>query len=192
MADPAVMNDCKDQVLHLLQDGLFESAEVLCSFVLSAYPPTTTGRGSSSSVRGGSAAFIELLADSLFAQGQFKRAALYFQQAGEGLGGGRGSGRPVESKDEARLAYKSALCAVELRDLSGAIRLLEAIPSPLRNVKVCVAMGKLYVDLGLKKSAIASYKQVLALLPSSVEAIENLGKNLKRDKKSFSLTDSVP
>lgn len=144
-------DDCRDQVLHLLQDG--------------------PGRGAD---KPGSvnAVFLELLADSLFAQGQYKRAVNYFQQALQCCGL---RGRNIESKEGARLTYKSALCHTELRDGSGAVRLLESIPAPLRNVKVCIAMGKQYAEMGLKKSAIGCYKQVLALLPSSVEAVEKLG-----------------
>ena len=163
-------DDCRDQVLHLLQDGLYESAEVMCSMILSSLPPQAgMGADKPGSVN---TVFLELLADSLFAQGQFKRALIYFQQALQCFSL---RGRSIESKEGARLAYKSALCHVELRDASGAIRLLENIPTPLRNVKVCIAMGKQYSELGLKKSAIGCYKQVLALLPSSVEAVEKLG-----------------
>lgn len=162
-----VADACRDQVLHLLQDGLFESAEVLCHFVLSSAPWPRADREALG------ASFEELLADSLFAQSQFKRAAMHFQQALDLSGCGRG--RPVESKDEARLIYKSALCSIELKEASCGIKLLESIPPALRNVKVCVAMGKLYAELGLKKSAIGCFRQVLSVLPSSIEAIESLG-----------------
>jgi tetratricopeptide (TPR) repeat protein len=177
----AAAEACREQVLHLLQDGLFESAEVLCSFALSAFATGTVGAEGG----GSSAVFSELLGDSLFAQGQFKRASSYFQRALQESGGGVGRSRmgtpprrataAADLKERARLTYKSALCLVELRDASSAVKLLESIPDTLKNVKVCIAMGKLYSELGLKKSAASSWKQVLTLLPSSVEAIENLG-----------------
>ena len=174
---------CREQILQLLQDSLFESAEVLCSFVISSFSASPSGE----EVWGNSCVvFLELLADSLFAQGEFKRASSYFQRALQECGPirrhGMVSGTPprrsstaLESKESARLSYKNALCLVELKDISSAVKLLEMIPDSLKNVKVCSSMGKLYLQLGLNKSAISSFKQVLMLLPSSVETIESLG-----------------
>lgn len=168
MRGTAELEECRDQVLHLIQEGLFESAEILCSFVLSTLAADHADNGNY-------LIFLELIADSLFAQGQFKRSLSYLQQALECRGAGRLSGRTVASKDEARLIYKSALCEMELMDTSGAMKLLESIPVSLRNVKVSVTMGKLYVDLGIKKNAINCFKHTLSLLPCSFEIIERLG-----------------
>ena len=171
---------CREQAMHLLHDGLFESAEVLCSFMLSSLNRMVKdGNCRYNSI------FTELIADSLFARGLFKRASVHFQRALLEKSSrhqidftGRVSGSSaIETKDQARLIYKSAVCLIELKDASEAIKLLEKIPVKFRNVKVCAAMGKLYTELGLKKNSAACFKQVLMMLPTSIEAVEQLGKH---------------
>ena len=56
--------DYREQLLYLLQNGLYESAEAVCCFGLSSVRSKKRR-----------AALLEIWADSLFAMSQFKRAA---------------------------------------------------------------------------------------------------------------------
>ena len=155
----------QDQVMYLLQNGLFESAEVICSFGISVIESKNKR-----------APLLELFGDALFAQGQFKRAANYFQQSFEAMKQSSRIGDPasVDTKEESRIMYKQALCCVELKDASGALKLLEKIPAKFRNIRVNITLGRMYVSSGLKRHAIESFKNVLTLLPIAVEAIDAL------------------
>jgi tetratricopeptide (TPR) repeat protein len=157
--------DYREQLLYLLQNGLYGSAETVCCFGLS-------------SVRNKKrrAALLEIMADSLFAMSQFKRAGNYFQQAFSNLkeSSGPSDVSSVDNKEESRLIFKHAMCFVELKDPSGAIKLLEKIPAQFRNVRINMTMGRIYSEIGLKRHAIGCFRHVLTLLPSAVEALEAL------------------
>lgn len=157
-----------------MQNGLHESAEVLCSlFISSCFP---SGDKSRNLMAQNQHVFLELMADAIFAQANYKRALSHFKQAQSSMASVNfdvnrdGS----VSRDEARLIYKQALCEIELKDSNGALKLLEQIPPKLRSVKASVVLGKLYVEFGLRKHAVSCYYQILDIFPTSVEAIEGL------------------
>ena len=157
--------DYREQLLYLLQNGLYESAEAVCCFGLSSVRSKKRR-----------AALLEIWADSLFAMSQFKRAAIYFQQAFnfEKESSGPSDFSTVDNKEESRLTFKHAMCFVELKDPNSAIKLLEKIPTQFRNVRINMTMGRIYSDIGLKRHAIGCFRHVLTLLPSAVEALEAL------------------
>lgn len=200
-ASAAELLELREEAAALMQSGLFDSAEVLCSLVLSQIPVNScaadpiskkSGRLPSSNAAAERAPFLEIMADSLVSRAQHKRASAMFIEAFDALTG-RGwlltqfsmrndkhhaesafSSDSVDTKTCARLVFKLAQCLVELRDTTAALRALESIPVQVRPVRVSVLLGKLYLESGSKRQAILCYKSVLSVFPSSTEAMQAL------------------
>jgi tetratricopeptide (TPR) repeat protein len=193
------LSELREEASSLLQSGLFESAEVLCSLVLSRIPAisiralSAAGAGHiGATITAERAPFLEIMADSLVSRLQHKRASVLFIYAFDALTG-RGwilnqlsmrndkyhnesafAPNPVDSKMCVRLVFKLAQCLVELKDIGAAVRALESIPLQLRPIRVTVLLGKLYMESGSKRQAIICYKSVLSVYPSSSEAVQIL------------------
>lgn len=70
--------------------------------------------------------------------------------------------------------WKLYRCYHELGQSADALAALQAIPSRQRPPRVHLALGKLYEAGGLRRSAVACYKEVLKQCPLAVDVAENL------------------
>lgn len=59
------------------------------------------------------------------------------------------------------LKYKMHICYVKLKQNQNAICILQSIAGRYRNSKINMALGNLYRDSGLERSAITAYREVL-------------------------------
>jgi tetratricopeptide (TPR) repeat protein len=164
----------RGQIEMLLGAQCFDSAEALCSLHLSSLNKVEDVNAIKLSPP-----FLELLGDIIFRKGEFKRALSYYRQSSQQkkIGNGmsnRKRSNSIENAIDGQLRFKECQCHIELKDLTTAIRELEAIPLSLRNLKINMCMGKLYRSANLKRHAISCFILVIKELPSAVEAIESL------------------
>lgn len=170
------------EVRSLLQAELFDSAEALVSFYLSATQsgePVAENSSAAISAKMLLADFHEASGDALFGKKEFKRACSAFQSA-ELAGKGQPSSKAklpfsaVSSSGEAKLRFKQALCLHELKEPGSALKCLETIPAKYRTLGIHKMMGDLYCESNLKRNAIGCYKEALLLQPLAVEIAERL------------------
>ncbi|KAJ8938708.1 hypothetical protein NQ318_007996 [Aromia moschata] len=70
--------------------------------------------------------------------------------------------------------YKIHLCCLALKQKKAAGEILQMISARLRTPKINMALGTIYKELGMERSAIACFKEVLRECPLALEAVENL------------------
>ena len=80
----------------------------------------------------------------------------------------------IDNDAECDIKYKECLCYWNLNEHSKCVVELELIPVRLRSLKVLLLLSKLYKYLSRRKDAIQCYKEVLALSPFCLEAIDSL------------------
>lgn len=59
------------------------------------------------------------------------------------------------------IKYKIYLCYIKLKQVQKALSVLQSIPARSRTVKINMALGHLYRNSGMERSAITCYKEVL-------------------------------
>jgi tetratricopeptide (TPR) repeat protein len=150
--------------LHGLK--FFDSAEGLVSTLLAS----TSGPDHISA--------LELWGDVVFDKKEYRRALQIYVQAFVNKkmvssGSTRSSGAvPIE--DLAKLSFKCCQCHIELKEHSAALKELESIPLKYKTEEMQMCAGKLYLEGGLKRTAISAYKGVVASSPFALEAITAL------------------
>lgn len=164
----------KSQIALLLNANCCDSAEALCSLYLSSINKVENANAIKLSP-----SFLELLGDIIFKKGEYKRALSYYKQSSQqrrvGFGANnRKRSNSIDNVVDGQLRYKECQCHIELKDVTTAIRELEAIPVTLRDLKTNMCMGKLYKSANLKRHAISCFILVIRELPSAIEAIEAL------------------
>lgn len=80
----------------------------------------------------------------------------------------------LELISEVELKYRIYKCCYVLKQKNAAIEILQFIPPRFRTSKINMALGNLYRDEGMERSAITCYKEVLRECPLALEAVENL------------------
>ncbi|XP_073526364.1 uncharacterized protein [Phyllobates terribilis] len=176
----------KDQITALLDCGLYTSAHLLSSFLVS----------SSSSVAETNpclkAEGLVLHGDALFKEREFKRAIHTYKQAlqlskalpRQNISSLRSSltssGRSMSAAlntpaiNEHEVKFKVASCHYALNENKAALTELEAIPSKARNLPMLLMMGKLYRNSRHNRAAAACFKECLRNCPYILEAITAL------------------
>lgn len=84
---------------------------------------------------------------------------------------------PDNQKDlpsDVELKYRCHICFIKLKQIQKAIDVLQNIPGRNRTPCINMALGDLYKETGLERSAITCYKEVLRENPYAIEAAENL------------------
>ena len=156
-----------EKARELLEQECYNSSEFLCTSLLSTVNlPIST-----------QALSTECLADIYFRTKQFRRAAKFYDQCIVLLKNDQCMESLGPNKFVCIKVMKSK-CLVALNDNTGAVHELEAIPTKKRSVQVNISLGRLYQSLKAKRSAINSYKAVIALEPLALEVYEiliNLG-----------------
>ncbi|EFA09646.1 anaphase-promoting complex subunit 7 [Tribolium castaneum] len=123
-----------------------------------------------------------LYADSLYETQQFAQSESLYRQALQLrkhlLKTKSMSNKITESQPElasdVEIRFKIHKCCMALKQVNGAIEMLQSIQARLRTPKVNMALGNLYREAGMERSAITCYKEVLRECPLALEAVENL------------------
>ncbi|XP_023312320.1 anaphase-promoting complex subunit 7-like [Anoplophora glabripennis] len=79
-----------------------------------------------------------------------------------------------EVASDVDIKYKIHLCCLALKQKKAAGEILQMVSARLRTPKVNMALGNIFKDLGMERSAIACFKEVLRDCPLALEAVENL------------------
>ncbi|KAL1494829.1 hypothetical protein ABEB36_010357 [Hypothenemus hampei] len=74
------------------------------------------------------------------------------------------------------IKYKIYCCRLALKQTRAAVDILQTIAARQRTPKINMALGNIYKDVGMERSAITCFKEVLRECPLAVDAMENLFK----------------
>eukprot|EP01116_Phalansterium_solitarium_P013953 TRINITY_DN31419_c0_g1_i1.p1 TRINITY_DN31419_c0_g1~~TRINITY_DN31419_c0_g1_i1.p1 ORF type:complete len:542 (-),score=190.00 TRINITY_DN31419_c0_g1_i1:63-1688(-) len=143
-------------VKALYNDGLYESAEMLGTFLLS-----------NSKHPGPAAEVLELFADCLFAREEWARATTYYQKAVLQL---RSRPQPARN-DDARLRFKIVKSLLKQGDTRQAYAVLEAIPAACRTAPMWLLLGKHQRAVGNDRAAISCFRETLSHNQFALEAV---------------------
>ena len=174
-------NEIKLAVDDLISNGLTDSADKLCSLVLSSSVEFPLNNNEKSLM-------LELYGDSIFANKEYRRALQQYRLAAQpralidtgtdssanastfhrisNSSRSHQSATSIITSEQARLRFKECQCHLQLEDLTIAMRELEAIPLALRDVPVNVCLGKLYKNAGLRRHAVTTVLVFLSLSSS--------------------------
>lgn len=72
------------------------------------------------------------------------------------------------------IKYKIYSCCVALQQKKAAADILQTVAARQRTPKINMALGNIYKEVGMERSAITCFKEVLRECPLAVDAMENL------------------
>ncbi|GLT99189.1 hypothetical protein SLE2022_166420 [Rubroshorea leprosula] len=194
----------KDQIAALLENGLYSSAQMLGSFLVS-----------SSSVNAETSPHLKaenliLLGDALFREREYCRAIHTYKQALQyykiipkqnstsrsSLSSSNRSSSPnsfnISAINENEVKFKIASCHFALGETKAALVEMEGIPSKARNLQMSLLMAKLYRNSKHNRSAVACYRECLRQCPYVIEAITALAELGATAKDIISLFSQTP
>lgn len=195
----------KDQITTLLDQGLYDSAQMLGCFLVS-----------SSTINGETSPHLKaenliILGDSLLRNREYRRAIHTYKQALQyykivpkqnstssrsSLSTSNRSSSPnsfnVSAINENEVKYKIASCHFALGEIKAAIVEMEGIPSKARNLQMSLLMAKLYRNSRHNRGAVACYKECLRHCPFFIEAITALAELGATPKDIISLFAQNP
>ncbi|CAM6100971.1 unnamed protein product [Calypogeia fissa] len=173
-----MMEVLREQMTNLLGEGLYDSAEMLGCFLMSA---TTSNNDLPPSVK---AENLILFADAVYGRKEYKRALNLYRQAlqqckaipKQNAGGPRasvsvGSRIPSLSVNDSEVKYKIGLCHLAVNDARSALAEMEQIPSKSRTLRINLTLAKLYRTTGYDRAATLSYRECLRQCPYLLEAV---------------------
>ena len=196
------------QVSRLCEEGLWESAVILGSFLVShslkkslvpGSIPTKLNSsskhsnhhnsdGASCAAEGSFAISLELYANALAGAGELKRASMHYQRALQMCK----NAAPSQAVDdlERRVRLKLARNAKRLGDFELALSILQSVRVPLRSAAIWIELGRLLAISGKTRQAGSAFQEALKANPYALAAAEELmklsGKSTStRTKKLF-------
>ncbi|KAM7280738.1 hypothetical protein ACFE04_007872 [Oxalis oulophora] len=170
----------KDQITTLLDNGLYNSAQMLGCFLVSS---STVNAETSPHLK---AENLVVLADSFFREKEYRRAINTYKQALQYNKILPKLNHPITTRssltrspspnsfsliNENELKFKIASCHSALNENRASILEMEAIPSKSRTLQMSLLMAKLYRNTRHNRNAIAYYKECLRHCPYVMEAI---------------------
>ncbi|KAI4345457.1 hypothetical protein L6164_012581 [Bauhinia variegata] len=173
----------KDQISALMEQGLYNSAQMLGCFLVSS--PAVNAENSPHL----KAESLVLLGDSLFREREHRRAIHNYKHALQyhkmipkqsttssrsTLSSNRSSSPNsynVSAINENEVKFKIASCYCALNENKAALVEMEGIPSKARNLQMNLLLGKLYRNSRHNRAAVAIYKECLRQCPYVIEAI---------------------
>jgi tetratricopeptide (TPR) repeat protein len=169
------LEDAEIMIRQLIEDGLEDTADKLCSLFLSSnsFPSSSPSHD----------LLYELQGDCASLKEEYTRSIQLYRQSMKQNGSSK-KFHSVNSTKVATIHYKISQCYLKLKDQSAAIRELEIIPKELRTTKMNICLGKLYYSADLKLSANSVLKQILKINPLALECQEMLI-NLGVDPSEF-------
>lgn len=165
------LNLIQSSVRDMIENGLEDSADKLCSLVIS-------GAGGLSP--DDLSMMLELHGDCVFANKEYRRALMLYRQAfpqctqSDESSSHDFSQKNIYTPRQAILRRKECECHIHLDDHTIALRELESIPTELRDIKTNVSLAKLYKNAGLRRHAVTTLQLVLTECPLAIECIEML------------------
>lgn len=88
--------------------------------------------------------------------------------------------------NDVEIKYKIYLCCMAQKQRKAAADILQEIAARSRTPKINMALGNLYKEMGMERSAVTCFKEVLRECPMALEAVENLLKlGIKVNRKKF-------
>uniref|UniRef100_A0A6N2K210 Uncharacterized protein n=1 Tax=Salix viminalis TaxID=40686 RepID=A0A6N2K210_SALVM len=172
----------KDQITALLDHELYNSAQILGSFLVSS---ATVSLETSPQLK---AENQILLGDALFREREFRRAIHTYKQAlhyykiipkqssatsRSSLSNRSSSPNSfnISAINENEVKFKIASCHATLNETRAALVEMEGIPSKARTLQMSLLMAKLYRSSKHTRLAITCYKECLRHCPFVIEAI---------------------
>lgn len=173
----------REQMTFLLEQGLYDSAEMLGTFLMSL----VSANGELSPIS--RAESMILYGDALYGRKEFRRALNVYRQAlqlcratsKQPMSSAR---TPVQSRpssaasavhdskiNENEVKFKIGLCHLAVNDTRAALSEMEGIPSKARSLRMNLTLAKLYRITGYDRVATASYRECLRQCPYVLEAI---------------------
>ncbi|XP_072976278.1 anaphase-promoting complex subunit 7 [Typha angustifolia] len=199
------METLKDQMTALLENGLFDSAQMLGCFLVSS---AATNVEASSHLK---AENLVLQGDALFGEKEFRRALTMYKQALQqcrsmpkqttvnprsSLSASSRSSSPnsvtVSAINESEVKFKITLCHCALSEHRAALLEMEGISLKARTLRMNLTMGKLYRISRNNRAGIACYKDCLRHCPYVLEAIIALAELGVSSKEILSLFSQAP
>ncbi|KAG5628200.1 hypothetical protein H5410_013418 [Solanum commersonii] len=195
----------KDYMTTLLDHGLFASAHMLGSFLVSS---SSVNHETSPHLK---AENLVLLGDALFREKEYRRATHAYKQAlhchriipkqnasaiRSSLSASTRSSSPnsfnISTINENEVKFKIASSHCALNENRAALLEMEGIPSKARNLQMNLMMGKLYRNSRHTRAAITCYKECLRHCPCIIEAIIALAELGVAAKDIISLFPQTP
>eukprot|EP00741_Cyanophora_paradoxa_P001414 tig00000489_g1367.t1 len=177
------------EMQRLLDAGLFGSAEILGSFLLSGANTLKNSGSPQSDQNAQQSDWLLMYADALYGKEEYRRALLYYRNAlktrklsrnpTKGIKPGIGaSAQPQQDRTatfESEVKFKMCNCYLKLRDTREALAVLESIPQRSRTIAVNMLLAKLYAQTSVDpRLATACYREVLKQDAHAVEALLGL------------------
>ncbi|XP_074320804.1 anaphase-promoting complex subunit 7 [Silene latifolia] len=197
----------KDQMLTLLDHGLFNSAQLLGHFLVSS--SSVVSDSNSNSIA--KAENLVLLGDAFFRNREFRTSINTYKQALQlvkiipkqntsslrtSLSMPYRSSSPSPQSfsivDENEVKFKIASCHAALNENEFALLEMEGIPTKARNLPMHLMMGKLYRYTRHTRAATACFKECLRHCPYVLEAITALAELGVSVKDILSLFPQTP
>ncbi|PNT26015.1 hypothetical protein POPTR_008G215100v4 [Populus trichocarpa] len=192
----------KDQITALLDHELYNSAQILGSFLVSS---ATVSLETSPQLK---AENQILLGDALFREREFRRAIHTYKQAlhyykiipkqssttsRSSLSNRSSSPNSfnISAINENEVKFKIASCHATLNETRAALVEMEGIPSKARTLQMSLLMAKLYRSSRHTRLAITCYKECLRHCPFVIEAIVALAELGVAAKDVISLFSQV-
>lgn len=168
----------KDQISVLLENGLYESAQMLGCFLVS-----TAGANAETSPYLKAESLV-LLGDAFYGKSEFRRAVSMYKQGlqqskiipKQSMANVRNSMSSPNSFSfsENEVKLKISLCHYSLNENRTALLELEGIPNKSRTLQMNLLLGKLYRMCKHNRASISCYKECLRHCPYVLEAIAAL------------------
>lgn len=79
-----------------------------------------------------------------------------------------------ELPSDVELKYRCHICFLKQKQIQKAVEVLQSIHARNRTASINMALGNLYTETDMERSAITCYKEVLRENPYAIEAAENL------------------
>lgn len=170
------MKNIIDQIKLLYEQELYTNVARVCSLAITIYDqrsdPLTAQNKCQISV---------YYADSLYYLEKYSQAENTYIQALQlkknivkNKNATKLSDHLKDITSDLEIKYKIHLCYIKLKQVQKALSVLQSIPARSRIVKINMALGHLYRNSGMERSAITCYKEVLRESPLALEAAESL------------------
>lgn len=194
----------KDQMSSLLENGLYDSAQMLGCFLVSS---TVTSVDTSPYLK---AENLVLQGDALFGEKEFRRSLSMYKQALQlckiipkqtsvsksSLSTTTRSSSPnnmnISSINENEVKFKITLCHCALYENRAALAEIEGIPQKARTLRMNLTIGKLYRISRHNRAAVSCYKDCLRHCPYVLEAITGLAELGVSCKEILALFPQTP
>ncbi|KAJ3669559.1 hypothetical protein LUZ60_011509 [Juncus effusus] len=197
------MEVSKDQMSLLLDNGLFDSAQMLGCFLVSS---AASNAEPNPYIK---AEHYVLQGDAFYGGNEYRRALAMYKQAllcckNRQIGSSTRTSISATNRspspssinpqaiNENEVKFKIALCHSALNEHRSALLEMEGIPSKLRSIRMNLAMGKLYRIARNNRAASSCYKECLRQLPYVLEAVNALAELGVSSKEILLLFSQTP